>query len=242
MTLCYHAVSEAWNDPLAVSPDVFAWQVRSLLRRGLRAVDTAGVLAGERGTFHVTFDDAYAGIRPALELLASLRVPATVFACSALAEAGDPLVLAELAGRADGHEDELVTMGWDELAAVAEGPVEIGSHTVTHAHLPALADAELERELRGSRERIESALGRPCRLVAYPFGEHDARVRSAARAAGYSAGFGLGRRRGERGAFALPRVDVYRGTGSLRFRTRTSSLDAPARTAGALVRRVRRGR
>lgn len=237
-TLCYHAISAAWGDPLAVTPEAFEQQMRSLLRRGVRPVDADRALGQEPGTFHVTFDDCYRSITPALALLAELEIPATVFACSALADDGAPLVLPELAGRADGHEAELETLAWDGLAGlVAGGLVEVGSHTVSHAHLPQLDDAALAAELRHSRERIERELGRPCRYVAYPFGESDARVRAAAEAAGYLAGFALAAPPGPPGPFALPRVDVYRATGRLRFRTRTSRLDGPVRAASRALRR-----
>ncbi len=59
-------------------------------------------------------------------------------------------------------------MGWDELRGLVEHGVEIGSHTVSHPHLPLLSDAEIENELADSRARLEDGLGRPCRFLAYP--------------------------------------------------------------------------
>ena len=57
-------------------------------------------------------------------------------------------------------------------------------------------------------EEIEDRLGRPCEDLAYPYGEHDARVRAAARAAGYLRGYAL---RGSRSdPYAVPRLDLYR--------------------------------
>lgn len=242
-TLCYHGVSAAWNDPLAVRPEAFEAQVRSLLRRGLRAVGAEQALHGGQGTFHVTFDDAYTSIRPALRLLADLGVPATVFVCSAYAADGGLLLLPELQGRSEGHVQELETMSWAALREVAaQGPVEIGSHTMTHPHLPVLSDDELVTELRKSRTAIEEGVGRPCRFVAYPYGENDEAVRVAARDAGYTGGFGLFERPEPLDPFALPRVDVYRATGALRFRTRTSSLDPAIRAVSATVRGARPAR
>ena len=80
-------------------------------------------------------------------------------------------------------------MTWDELRAIAARGFEIGSHTESHPRLTTLSDADLELELRRSRERIEQELGRPCPLVAYPFSDCDARVEQAAEAAGYTAAF-----------------------------------------------------
>jgi peptidoglycan/xylan/chitin deacetylase (PgdA/CDA1 family) len=106
--------------------------------------------------------------------------------------------------------------------------VEIGSHTVSHAHLPELSDADLHRELRESREWIADELRRPCRFLAYPFGESDDRVHAAARVAGYEAAFSL-RPKGQSALdrYSVPRVDVYRGDGWLRFRLKTSILHEP---------------
>src|SRR5204863_1465237 len=99
------------------------------------------------------------------------------------------LMIPELVDRSSG--DELATMDWNMLRDLAERGIEIGSHTVSHAHLVDLAAAELKLELEESREHIEDELRRPCRYVAYPFGENDARVRKAASTAGYRAGFSL---------------------------------------------------
>jgi peptidoglycan/xylan/chitin deacetylase (PgdA/CDA1 family) len=112
--------------------------------------------------------------------------------------------------------------------------VEIGSHTVSHPHLPRLTDAELQRELRESRERIADELARPCRYLAYPFGNEDARVRSAAAAAGYDAAFALPGREDRIDRFALPRVGVYRRDSPMRFRLKTA--DELRRPTAALLR------
>ena len=82
-------------------------------------------------------------------------------------------------------------MDWDELRSLADDGIEIGSHTVSHPHLTRLDDATLRLELVDSRERVEDEIGRPCRFLAYPFGEEDGRVRRAARDAGYEAAFAL---------------------------------------------------
>ena len=81
-------------------------------------------------------------------------------------------------------------MDWDALRGLAERGIEIGSHTVSHPHLPLLGDVEVQRELRESRKQIEDELRRPCRFLAYPFGDEDARIRAASAAAGYEAAFG----------------------------------------------------
>ena len=115
-------------------------------------------------------------------------------------------------------------MTWDELRSVSAGGVEVGSHTMTHAHLPSLSDLELERELNDSRRRFEDELGRPCRFLAYPYGEENPRVQEAARAAGYDAAFALPGPSGPVNPFALRRVGIYLRDNGLRFRLKTSRL------------------
>ena len=224
LVLCYHAVSDSWPHHLAVTPRAFERQLSSIRLRGYRPV-TAGEAVSARGRmFHVTFDDAYKSVARALPTLERLRVPATVFACSSFADNGRPLAVPELAAQASAYPDELATMDWDQLRDLVDRGVEVGSHTLTHAHLTQLGDAELESELRDSRERIEAALDRPCRFVAYPYGEDDERVHRAARAAGYAAGFAAPGRLVPASVYALPRVGIWRADGILRVTLKTTAL------------------
>lgn len=224
LVLCYHAVSETWDDPLAISTHMLERQVKLLLARGYTAVTIDGALANRRRTLHVTFDDAYRNVDSALAALERLGVPVTIFACTGLAEHGGQFRVPELRERLPEDEDELLTMSWERLEELAERGVEIGSHTVSHPHLPQLDHAELVAELEASRERIETRLGRPCRFLAYPYGHHDMRVQAATRAAGYSAAFTLDPPRGVYPPYAQPRVGVYRGDDTLRFTLKTSRL------------------
>ena len=235
LVLCYHAVSDEWDDPLAVSRRALDAQVRSLLARRLRPVGAAALLGAPGRTFHVTFDDAYRSVESVLPTLRSLGVEVTVFACSELAADGAPLAVPEVAPRAVGHEAEILTMDWEALRRAAGLGVEIGSHTRSHPHLTRLSDDELRSELVGSREALEANLQRPCRYLAYPYGEMDERVRRAAREAGYDAAYGLVSR-SSHGRYGIPRADVYRGDGQLRFRLKTSRLLPLARAAVGVLR------
>jgi len=236
LVLCYHAVSDTWNDPVATGARDLERQIKLLLSRGYTAMSAEGALANRPRTLHVTFDDAFRNIADVLGALERLAVPATIFACAGFAEDGAHFRVAELSQRAPADEDELLTMSWDMLQEVAERGVEIGSHTVSHPHLPELGDHELHSELRESRERIEDRLGRPCRVLAYPYGHHDARVRAAARAAGYSAAFTLEPPTGVFEPSAVPRVGVYRRDTPLRFSMKTARLRQPVMAARAARR------
>jgi peptidoglycan/xylan/chitin deacetylase (PgdA/CDA1 family) len=209
LVLCYHAISDGWPHALATSPSTFARQLRALLARGYRPGSAAEAVEGRERIVHVTFDDAFTSVERALPILETLRVPATVFACTGYADDGRPLDVPELADDAARLPHELETMDWDALRSLGERGIDVQSHTVSHPHLPRLGDDELRRELSESRERLESELGRPVRLLAYPFGEEDERVRSAARAAGYDAAFALPGRTRNPDRYALPRVGLY---------------------------------
>lgn len=179
----------------------------------------------------MTFDDAFRSVAAALPVLERLGQPVTVFACSGFAQEGAPLDVPELAAQLEAYPESLATMDWESLRAIAERGVEVGSHTVSHRHL---GDSELQRELCESKERIADELGRPCRYLAYPFGDEDARVRAAAAAAGYEAAFALPGREDRIDRFALPRVGVYRGDRPLKVRLKTTRV--LRRPAAAILR------
>lgn len=239
LVLCYHAVSDGWEHALAVTPRAFERQLRSLLRRGYRPLGADGLLEGPRRGLHVTFDDAYRSVHDALPTLRRLGLPATIFVSTGFADdGGRPLAVPELAADAAAQPEELATMTWDEVRAIADDGVEIGSHTVSHPHLPRLSDAELDRELRQSRARVEERLGRRCRFFAYPYGEHDERVQDAVRRAGYEAAFALAAGADRANVHALPRTDIYRRDSLLRATLKTSFVKPHG---SALLQRLRAG-
>jgi peptidoglycan/xylan/chitin deacetylase (PgdA/CDA1 family) len=237
LVLCYHAVSEAWPDDLAIPPDVLVGQIRKLLGRGFVPGTADDALTGRR-IFHVTFDDAYRELRRVLPDLRQLGLSVTIFACPSFADDGRPFDVSELTERTRGFQDEVRTMNWNELRESASMGVDIGSHTVSHSHLTRLGDLELKHELEVSKERIEDELRRPCRFLAYPYGEQDGRVRAAARSAGYEGAFALRARRGD--PYAIPRVDIYRSDGRLRFALKTSVAYWSIQTVLTPLRKTRR--
>ena len=239
LVLCYHGISDFWNHQLAVTTDAFEQQLRLLLRRGYRPVPAAETVAGRGRVLHVTFDDAYRNVADAVPILERLQVPATVFACTGFASDGRPLDVPEVASAAAADPEHMATMDWDMLRGLVERGVDIGSHTINHPHLPQLADEELDRELRDSRSRLEDQLGRPCKFLAYPYGDDDERVYRAAERAGYEGAFSLrGADRHDR--FAIPRVDIYRKDTSLHVWLKTSFLRGAAVRVASGLRRVGR--
>jgi peptidoglycan/xylan/chitin deacetylase (PgdA/CDA1 family) len=190
LVLCYHAVSPTWDHRLCLEQELLLRQVRALSRYW---------------QVHATFDDAFRNAAIVFPALEQLGVTIQIFPCTKFAREGAPLAIPELAGD---DPAQLTTMTWDDLRGHADRGVAIGSHTISHPHLTRLSDAELRHELEDSKDELEAELGRPCTELAYPYGEHDARVRAAARAAGYRVAYALRGRKGD--PYSRPRVDLYR--------------------------------
>jgi peptidoglycan/xylan/chitin deacetylase (PgdA/CDA1 family) len=223
LVLCYHAVSDSWDDPLAVSAGALERQVEGVLARGYRPVDAAQAVTGRGSLVHVTFDDAFRSVAAALPSLERLNVPATVFACPGFSDGECVFDVPELAWQLPQNSEHLATMSWAELRDLVDRGVEVGSHTVTHPHLPKLDDRELHRELRESRERLEDELAVPCRFLAYPFGDEDERVHAAARSSGYEAAFALPGKQASGNRYAVPRVGIWRTDGLGKVVLKTSA-------------------
>jgi peptidoglycan/xylan/chitin deacetylase (PgdA/CDA1 family) len=172
----------------------------------------------------VTFDDAYRSVLElGLPILERLGVPGTVFAPTDHIGSGRPMVWPGIDLWLGGpHEDELVPMSWDELAGLRDRGWEVGSHTCSHPRLTQTDDAALEDELRRSKERCEEALGGECASLAYPYGDHDARVVAATRAAGYRFAATLPTRLEPARPLEVPRVGVYHRDGMSRYRLKVS--------------------
>jgi peptidoglycan/xylan/chitin deacetylase (PgdA/CDA1 family) len=128
----------------------------------------------------VTFDDAFRSVREnALPALERLGVPATIFVPTGWLGC-QPGWAMETSG-----DREEVVMTAEEIAELPRELISIGSHTVHHPKLTTLADAELAIQLTQSRTDLESLLGGVVDTLAFPYGDHDARVVRAAGAAGY---------------------------------------------------------
>ena len=76
-------------------------------------------------------------------------------------------------------------MSWDQLRGLPPRGHEVGSHSLSHPILTLVDDAQLEREVAGSRARLEAELGVPVLSFCYPNGSCDDRVAAAVRRAGY---------------------------------------------------------
>lgn len=174
--LLYHSVgSPAGPDPYGtvMSPALFAEHADALAAlRGALPPARFGPPPDASPALAVTFDDGYRDtLTTAAPLLCARGIPFTVFV--------PPEHLAS-PGR--------LYLDGPALRELARMPgVAVGAHGARHVPLTRLGDEELAEELSSSRRRLEDFLGAPVAAMSYPFGLVDARVRDAARAAGFSA-------------------------------------------------------
>jgi peptidoglycan/xylan/chitin deacetylase (PgdA/CDA1 family) len=172
--LGYHRVVDD-DEPLAVSSRTFLLHMAVLEaereRQPVLDLDDAltRLAAGTapRRAVVVTFDDAWADNHTnALGPLIEHQLPATLFVPSRLLDT-------------PGH------LTRDQLLEIAAAGIRVGAHSRTHTDLTACSDAQLEREVCGSRQDLEDLLSQACTRFAYPNGRVNARVRAAVAAAGF---------------------------------------------------------
>lgn len=87
--------------------------------------------------------------------------------------------------------DELI-MTWDDVRALRDAGMDVGSHTHAHRVLQTLSREQQLDELVRSREILERELGSEVRAIAYPVGRSiasDPQLRGAVSRAGYRLGF-----------------------------------------------------
>ena len=168
--LTYHGVSDRSRFN-SISPTLFERQLEWLGSR-YRVVPLAELVSAlEAGSKNrtaaaaITFDDGYANFTEhALPLLEQYGFHATLFGPSG--KVGSYNDWDEGAG----NFVRMPLLGWDDLRALPEERVEIGSHAVTHRRLDIVPGDEAEREVRESRKELEQGTGRPVRFFSYPHG------------------------------------------------------------------------
>lgn len=166
--LGYHRVADD-GDVLAVRRDDFRRQMESVLACGARVVPLdalPALLSARVDGLHVcvTFDDGYRDtLDHAAPILRELEIPATVFLPTAMVD-----------GRMTYYWYRGVpppALDWDGVAElVADGWIDVQSHSCTHPRLPALDDQQAFEELARSKQDIEHRLGRPVSAFSYPAG------------------------------------------------------------------------
>lgn len=202
--LCFHGVlpRPPGVRPCAFhcTPEVFREQLSGLQKSGYRFVPLAEMLAMQREgrlsprTLSVTFDDGYANVlHRAYPVLRELEIPATVFVCTGFVGSPEPLPFDPWSVA---HRRRLSVEDYRHLTEAecfeltADGLVDLGTHTHTHADFRGRPEV-LREELAVSCQWLAARFGDRRIPFAFPFGRQHTGHSSeeligAARAAGVS--------------------------------------------------------
>jgi peptidoglycan/xylan/chitin deacetylase (PgdA/CDA1 family) len=231
IVLAYHAIADLSSDErlseFAVPPGRFATQIDGLLERGWKFVGLEEIRvmlrrgrALPKSSVLLTFDDGYRDLlTEAFPILAARDLPAVVFAIT------DRIGGTNEWGEA-GRARPQPLLDEEGLRRLAAAGIAVGSHGATHRRLTELDAGDLDAEIEGSAERLQS-IGLPKPVAfSYPYGAWNPEVAAAVRSAGYELAFtvspGVAER--ARSAYALPRLEVFAAD-------RASILHLKARTA-----------
>ena len=181
--LQYHHVAEDTPPQTSVTPAQFAHHLAQLHREGFQVVRLDALLASARAgedttdQVAITFDDAYVSIgEQAMPLLARYGWPAAVFVSTS-----------QIGGR------EMLTR--QQLRDMVAGGHLVLNHGREHLHVVRHRDGESEHQrlyrirndLLAAQQWLEAELGSVPRILAWPYGEHDAATRALAAELGFVA-------------------------------------------------------
>lgn len=205
--LTYHSLDTS-GSAISVSPTEFRRQVEWLASGKVRVVPLPDLLRlpPTVNAIALTFDDGFANFAEvAAPLLRDYSLPATLFVV-----AGHVGGTNAWGGRSDPRVPTLPLLSWAELGRLAEQGVRLGGHTRTHPRLTGVGPEALLDELGGATEAIRAETGRRPEEFAYPFGDVNEIVASAARQV-YAFGCTTELRwvRPMDDPLRLPRLDMY---------------------------------
>jgi peptidoglycan/xylan/chitin deacetylase (PgdA/CDA1 family) len=221
--LTYHRFGDATRDPFCIATSDFDLQMRYLAEQGnavsladlQRFIDCEVMLPPSAVV--VTIDDGFRSLySKALPILQHYGVPAVAFITPGLMSSEGAIFPAKQFA-----PEEYLT--WNELTALANAGVTIGSHAWSHQSLGRMTSTEAADEAIRSREALEGRLGIAVDAFAYPFGtlaDFNAMTMRVLEESGYRYAFTSqhGAVRSGADAFALPRVKVESGEKLWMFR------------------------
>ncbi len=115
----------------------------------------------------ISFDDALPGHMLAAQILRSRNLSATFF------------INSDLVG-------DSVHLSWEHVRSIASASMEIGGHTANHIHPLEMNVIGLEHEIVADKQRIETEIGKPIVVFAYPFQERNEYTDTVVERAGYT--------------------------------------------------------
>ena len=190
--LMYHDIAEApfcsTSGRWVVPPALFAEHLSALIEAGYqtRRITHLSDARADQAVAFITFDDGYASVvEHALPALTKQGMTATLFLTSAFVGSRASLPAAR-------DEEHRRYLAWSDVRDAVAAGFEIGSHSHRHLELDLLNEQQLEQDLAVSKTILEDETSSVVQSLAYPFGYHTAKVRSAASKAGYRVGCEVG--------------------------------------------------
>ena len=216
VVLVYHRFASTVDSTMTVRMQTFEAHLQAIEAAGYRIVPLADILRwheGERDALPakavaITVDDGHRSVYETLwPAVRGRSIPVTLFVYpSAISNAA-------------------YAMTWPQLRELARtGQFDVQSHTYWHPNfhverMQRSADDFVKfarDQLRRAKVRIETEIGVPVRVLAWPFGIHDPELESIAQEEGYTAAFTLEAQplRAKQPALALPRYLITDGCGA----------------------------
>lgn len=233
VVLQYHHVSDDSPPSTSVTPARFEAHMDYLANHDFTVVPleqlVSALKAGESlpdKTAAITFDDAYDSVYTnALPVLKKRDWPFTVFVNT------NPI-----------DENKHGFASWEQLRKMAEQGATIANHSTAHNHLQRFKAGESESEWRErirhevvkAEQRIEEETGQNHKILAYPYGEYNNKVKALLEELGFVA---FGQQSGPLGPHsdlrALPRFPFGGPYGSLEdFATKVNTRPMPIKETG----------
>jgi peptidoglycan/xylan/chitin deacetylase (PgdA/CDA1 family) len=173
--LYYHGIPDAYKSS-------FVRQLESIRRRArVLPASYRGGLPSGKPNVAITFDDAYASVAEnALPELLGRGFHSTIFV--PVGSLGNRPTWPIEDGSLDADE---TVMSVEQITSLPSSLVTLGSHTSTHPHLSRIEASIANEEIEGSRHKLQALTPEEVRLLAFPYGDHDASTIEKCKAAGY---------------------------------------------------------
>lgn len=182
--ICYHSIGDdpTGKSPIIISKEKFREHLQTIKDNGYTTL-TIGQLNNylfmnkpiPEKSVVLTFDDGYVdNYTNAFPILKEFKMNATIFIISS-------------------YLDGVTYMSPSQVKEMSDYGIDIESHTVTHRKLSTLSYEDQLKELKDSKESLETLIGKPIVSIAYPEGQYNEDTKKAVLDAGYSMGFTIDR-------------------------------------------------
>ncbi|MCX6829710.1 MAG: polysaccharide deacetylase family protein [candidate division Zixibacteria bacterium] len=179
--------------------------LKAILDSGFKIIPLAEYVIAEDNSklVAITFDDGYESFYSvAFPIFQEMNMPAAVFV---------PYNHISKTNSWDytGRLRQISHLSAEQIKALSDSGIEIGSHGLSHISLKGLSNRLLRLELEKSKKGLEDITGREIKFISYPFGRFNEKVEKFALEVEYSRGFSLSFLRKSPSGFTLPRHAVY---------------------------------